>query len=314
MKKITLLLLSFVVFTLSAQETLLDANFANFTNGALVGQNSWVQYNTASTEPLTVNAGVVTIAGARVADNQDVMYPFTTAIPQPATGTTTINVDAVLAVTSAGVSGPSYFLALNGLNTTTTTNNFQNARLAAIQNGDGFVLGTRVNGQAGYVYKYGTTKLTFGTYYAVRLTIKLVAGNQNDIIELYVGSDFTNLALQSTSTYSTGTVADPTFGAVLLSQYGSATVIESGVNFKSIKVVNIGTTSGFNSIAADKLQVSLVGNKLTVGNASTNVVEIFNTVGAKVQTLELINGATELNLQKGLYVVRAGKASAKIIL
>lgn len=226
-------------FSLSAQTTLVDANFATYTNAALVGQNGWQQYNTTSTEPLMVNSGVVTIAGARVADNQDVVYPFATVIQQPASGTTTMYVDAVLTVSSAGVSNPSYFLALNGLNTTTSTGNFQNARLAAIQNADGFVFGTRVNGQSGYPYAYGMTKLSFNTKYAVRLAIDLNTGNANDIIRLYVGTSFNNLQLQSASAYSTGTVADPTFGGILISQYGSATVSETGVAIESVKVYTV---------------------------------------------------------------------------
>ncbi len=226
-------------FSLSAQTTLVDANFATYTNGALVGQNGWQQYNTTSTEPLMVNSGVVAIAGARVADNQDVVYPFANVIQQPATGTTIVYLDAVLTVSSAGVSNPSYFFALNGLNTTTSTGNFQNARLAAIQNADGFVLGTRVNGQSGYPYTYGMTKLSFNTKYAVRLAIELNAGNANDIIKLYVGTNFNNLQLQSTAAYNTGTVADPTFGGILISQYGSVTVPEAGVAIESVKVYTV---------------------------------------------------------------------------
>ena len=72
--------------------------------------------------------------------------------------------------------------------------------------------------------------------------------------------------------------------------------------------------TGLNSLAADKLDVSLVGNKLNVSNVAENsVVEIYSTLGAKVQTSKLVAGSIQLNdLAKGLYVVRVANASTKI--
>jgi len=87
----------------------------------------------------------------------------------------------------------------------------------------------------------------------------MIAGNANDILNLYVGSDFSNLSLYSTCTYTTGTVADPAFGAALISQYGSASVIESGVSIKSIKVTYLGTTTDFSTPTADILNVTAKG-------------------------------------------------------
>jgi len=71
-------------------------------------------------------------------------------------------------------------------------------------------------------------------------------------------------------------------------------------------------TTGLFELAADKLDVTMAGNKLTVTNSPSNTVEIFNTVGAKVQTVELTNNSADLNLGKGLYIVRVGGKSAKI--
>lgn len=72
--------------------------------------------------------------------------------------------------------------------------------------------------------------------------------------------------------------------------------------------------TGLNSLAADKLEVSLVGNKLNVSNVAENsVVEVYSTLGAKVQTGKLVAGSIQLNdLAKGLYVVRVANASTKI--
>jgi hypothetical protein len=75
------------------------------------------------------------------------------------------------------------------------------------------------------------------------------------------------------------------------------------------------TGSGTITPSADVLNISLVGNKLSVSNATSNTVEIFNTVGAKVQSSKLESGSIQLNdLSKGLYVVRVGKQTSKIVL
>ena len=318
MKKITLLLL-FVATTLCAQVTLVDANFATFTTGALVGQNNWVQYNTAATIPLTVASGKITFDGNRTTDDQDAMQLFSSVISQPTVGVTTLNFDIVLSVASAGnTTTPSYFLALNTFNTTVTTNNFQNARIAAIQNSDGYVFGGRVNGQTGYPFAYGTTKLTFNTTYALRVVIKMVAGNANDTLKLYVGPDFSNLSLHSTCAFtSTGTATDPTYGAALISQFGSATSIESGISVSSIKVTNQGTVvSGINNPTKTDFKATISGKNLIIKDITDrSTVELYSASGVKVQSAQLVNGAVQLNnLSKGLYIVRVGNQSTKIML
>ncbi|MDD2994750.1 MAG: T9SS type A sorting domain-containing protein [Paludibacter sp.] len=315
MKKITLFLL-FVLSTtaLFAQETIVNADFANYTNAALVGQNSWVQYNTNSDRPLTIANGKLTWTGGNTTDGQDALLPFPAVIAQPTEGITTLTFDIVATISATGAS-PSYFIALNTLNTTSTSSNFQNARIAAKTLEDGFVFGTRVNGQTGYPFVYGTTKLTFGTKYAIRAEIKLVAGNQNDTIKLYVGSDFNNLTLAATSAYTTGTATDPTYGGVLVSQFGSSTVNESGASIESIKVAKQ-VTSGFNSIDALKFKAVVVGNDLQIKNVANGAtVEIFSALGSKVQTSVLENGKVSIdNLSKGMYIVRVGKSTQKFML
>ena len=317
MKKITFLLALALSTTIFAQTTVVDVNFANYTNGALVSQNSWVQYKTLAENPLTITNGKVTWLGngapTTPVDNQDAMLPFASTIIQPTSGTTTVNVDLLVAVSTAGDS-PSYFFALNTLNTTSTSNNFQNARLAAKASTDGFVFGARVNGQSGYPFAYGTTKLTFGAKYAVRMVLELVAGNANDVLKLYVGSDFNNLTLEATSSYSTGSVTDPTFGALLISQFGNSTNFESGISIESIKVTNLGAASGLNTTKESKLEAIVSGKNLLVKNVTEgSEVEIFSAVGSKVLNAAVENGKVNIaNLKSGMYVVRSGKLTQKI--
>ena len=91
----------------------------------------------------------------------------------------------------------------------------------------------------------GATELAFGTRYALRAEIHMVAGNANDFINLSVGSDFNSLALYATAAYSgSGTVADPLFGAMLLSQFGSGSTFESGISVESMSVTLVPAPAG----------------------------------------------------------------------
>ena len=112
------------------------------------------------------------------------------------------------------------------------------------------MFGARVNGQGGYPFAYGTQELTIGQDYALRAEINMVAGNANDSINLYVGPDFDNLSLYATAGYTTGSVSDPSFGAMLLSQFGTATVFEPGVSVKSMSVTQAVPEPGALGLAA----------------------------------------------------------------
>jgi DNA/RNA endonuclease YhcR with UshA esterase domain len=76
------------------------------------------------------------------------------------------------------------------------------------------------------------------------------------------------------------------------------------------------TSAGFSSPKADVLSLSLIGRNLTITNvANGTTVDIYSAIGARVQSAQLQNGAVQLtNLAKGLYIVRVGKLSSKIML
>jgi hypothetical protein len=120
-----------------------------------------------------------------------------------------------------------------------TGSNFQNVRMVAAASGSGFVFGTRVNGQSGYPFGYGTTVLNFGQTYALRAEINLVAGNANDFIKLYVGNNFNSLSHYADAGYGAGLVTDISVGAMLLSQFASNSAFEAGVSVSSMRVTQI---------------------------------------------------------------------------
>jgi MYXO-CTERM domain-containing protein len=221
----------------ASASVLVSADFSTYADGALVGQNGWAQYNTSATAPISVSGGRVQWAGNgnTAANNQDAVLSFASQITQPLSGETVLHFDIMMSIASAGAA-PSYFAALNQNTGSATAGNFQNARLAVQASGTGFVFGSRLSGQTGYPFGYGSSALNFNQMYALRAEVHLVAGNANDSINLYVGDSFTNLALHATAGYSTGTVTDISVGGMLLSQFASATAFESGVSISSMSV------------------------------------------------------------------------------
>jgi len=75
-------------------------------------------------------------------------------------------------------------------------------------------------------------------------------------------------------------------------------------------------TTGLNNPTVNALNTFVSGKNLFVKNiANGSTVEIFSAIGTRVQTAVLENGKIELNnLQKGMYVVRVGKQTQKIML
>lgn len=92
--------------------------------------------------------------------------------------------------------------------------------------------------------------------------------------------------------------------------YKNSTVYVDDVSLVEKLGTNLSTPN------ADILNVTVVGKNLTVRNAANgSTVDIYSAVGAKVQSSQLQSGAVQLNnLSKGMYIVRVGKLSSKIML
>ncbi|MEI7504928.1 MAG: carbohydrate binding domain-containing protein [Paludibacter sp.] len=72
--------------------------------------------------------------------------------------------------------------------------------------------------------------------------------------------------------------------------------------------------TGTSNPLANPFNAYVKGKSLVLDNvANGSSVEIFNALGAKVQSSQLVNGAVALNLTKGLYVVRVGKSTQKFM-
>lgn len=86
------------------------------------------------------------------------------------------------------------------------------------------------------------------------------------------------------------------------------------VNLATVKIAE--KTTGFNNPSDNAFKAIVSGKNLFVKNAANgSTVEIFSALGNKVQTSTLDNGSIVLNnLSKGLYIVRVGKETQKIML
>lgn len=103
-------------------------------------------------------------------------------------------------------------------------------------------------------------------------------------------------------------------GLVLPYQYNATSALT--VDFIPRTSSDITIATGLFSPKADALKVSLIGSTLSVENAAEgSIVDVYSSLGAKVQTAKLQNSAIQLNaLAKGLYIVRVGSMTTKIML
>jgi hypothetical protein len=105
-------------------------------------------------------------------------------------------------------------------------------------------------------------------------------------------------------------------GLVLPYQYNATSALTVDFIPRLSSDITPSSTAGFSTPKADVLSLSLTGRNLTVNNVvnGTNV-DIYSAIGSRVQSAQLQGGAVQLtNLAKGMYIVRVGNLSSKIML
>jgi hypothetical protein len=310
MKKITLLL-SFVACVLLAQgQTLLVENF-DYAVGSAISAQGWAKHsgNASPNDSILVTDGLsfagypgsgVGGAANLVGLNKDQSKTFTSQ--------TTGNVYVSFMMKAAAVNRPGYFLHLSPSPVTTTF--FSRVWINAT--GSGMAIGPVVS-----------PALEPATYSPV------IAGQTYlVVVKLDLTSKVSSLFIFSTIPTTEPATAQMTYtetaatsvGAVCLRQYSfSGSTTNQNVVVDGIRVANtwdaLFSTTGFSSPSINALKVNVLKNKLFIKNATDGSnVEIFNALGAKAQTSQLVNGSVDLNLSKGLYIVRVGKLTTKITL
>lgn len=105
-------------------------------------------------------------------------------------------------------------------------------------------------------------------------------------------------------------------GLVLPYQYNATSTMTIDFVPRTSADIVPASTTGIESLKADILGVSLVGRNLSIKNITNgSIVDIYSTVGARIQSSILENGTIQLNnLSKGVYIVKVGNQSSKIIL
>lgn len=114
--------------------------------------------------------------------------------------------------------------------------------------------------------------------------------------------------------------ATPTdIGAIALRQGQTNSLANQNVIVDGIRITKswaeLFTATSISNPTVSALNIKMVGKKLSVFNVNTSTIEIFSAIGTKVQTIELVNGTADLSqFTKGMYIVRVGKQTAKIML
>lgn len=183
--------------------------------------------------------------------------------------------------------------------------------------------------------------ITAGKTYTISVSYYVVAGDGTDARiwcsfkngdKYWASADWTgNTALQtllqgsgkSTSEYFT--IDNGTWGTYTVDFVAPANATELSLECRTYKNSTViwdnfffgeAGTAGLNKTEATAFKAFVVGNELSVKNtANGSTVEIFSTLGSKVQSSVLTNGRIELNnLPKGMYIVRVGNQTQKIML
>ncbi len=172
-----------------------------------------------------------------------------------------------------------------------------------------------VSGDGTDVRIWSSFKNATGFYAAANWTTAVAA--DANIQKLLQGSgsntgEYFTIANGTWGTYTTDFVApaDATDFVFECRSYKSSTVI-----WDKMSLVEKGT-SGTSNPSENSFKAIVSGKNLLVKNVTNgSTVEIFSALGNKVQTSTLENGSIVLNnLSKGLYIVRVGKETQKIML
>jgi trimeric autotransporter adhesin len=325
MKKITLLM-SFIACVVFAQAQLLVNENFNYTAGTglvgqgtgVTGQGAWAVLGTTVTFPQTVTAPgtpAVTYQGypssgvgnecSVGSTGQDIALQFT---PQTS-GTVYFS---VLVNLSAAQATGDYFMNVGEPSSTT----FYFGRLFAKLDGTNVAFGILNSSGTGSATTWSTSTYSLNTTYLIVVKVSTTTGASALAINPSLTTEPTTEWILNATSATVPTVAG--LGEINIRQGSSSTAPTlklDGIHVATSYNGLFGLT-GFSSPKADALNVFLNGSTLTVNNAANgSTVDIYSSVGAKVQTSKLENNTIQLNnLSKGLYVVRVGNLSSKIMM
>jgi hypothetical protein len=315
MKKITLFTLFIVYAALSQAQLLLNESFDYPIGSGLVGSGDWIAEGSSITNPIMVTtssqltySNYTSCIGSEVSltsSGQDVSHIFTSQ----KTGSIYYS---LLVNLSAAKSAGDYFIHL-------VSSSAFIGQVYAKLDGSKIAFGILNATGGSYTPTYTASIYDLNTTYLLIVKVDVVTGTSELIINPETLAYEPISGWISSSSPANGGVGGTTvpttsgIGKINLRQGGSS----SG---PTLKLDEIRVSTSYNSVLtgisvlnADVLKVSITGKRLTVTDSPSSIVEIFNTSGSKVESLQLINGSTNLDLEKGFYIVRIGNKSTKIL-
>ncbi|MFA5045220.1 MAG: T9SS type A sorting domain-containing protein [Paludibacter sp.] len=319
MKKITLLLSFIACVGFMQAQFLVNENFDYAVTTPMVGTGDWAIVGTSTTNPLTVTASTITYAGypssgigqeLSVANTgQDITKAFTAQL------TGTLYFSVLAKITAAGSVGD-YFIHF--VETGSTSAFF--SRLYVKFDGAKIAFGI-LNASGGtYSPTYTASSYDLNTTYLLVVKVDVATAASSIIVNPVMTAEPTAGWVVNTTGGTSVPAAAKGIGGINIRQGSSSadtapTLLLDGIHVATSWNALFGIT-GFSTPSANAFSATVVGKKLLVKNvANGSTVEIFSTLGAKVQSSELVNGSIEMNnLTKGLYIVRVGKNTQKIML
>ena len=204
-----------------------QADFASYTPGNLVGQDSWAQSGASATNPIQVSGGRVMLPGLPTGsgDGQDARRFFAPVLSVPDTSVYAgmeITVTSVLAPNTS-VTGSSFLFALN----TSDASAFANVRVVTRQGTapGTFQFGIRPTGQSGNSFVFGGD-LPLSTSLNLVIAWDFVDDIQNDVVMAWVnpasGIRASNAAYLVNGQSNVSGDA-PGFGGITFSQFTTTT-------------------------------------------------------------------------------------------
>ena len=127
--------------------------------------------------------------------------------------------------------------------------------------------------------------------------------------------DFVGFGTTANCYEGSGAAPAPSNTTAVIRNLGAKTdTNENSSDFSTGTPTPRNTVTANHNPSASTFKAYVNGKSLQLSNvANGSAVEIFNALGAKVQSSQLVNGAVALNLSKGLYVVRVAKNTQKFI-
>lgn len=312
MKKITLLL-SFVACAMFANaQLLLTENFEYTAGTNLLGQGSWILTGSAATPTIQVTATSISYSG----------YPGS-GVGNEVTLTNGEDLNKTFAAQTAGTIYVSCLVNVSAA----PTNGDYFIHVGATEMGSAYIGRTFVKAAEAGKITFGIMQASSGTAsyttttYDLNTTYLLVL--KHDIVSktssITINPSFTaEPATGDWLSNNTGTNATANIGSVGIRQPSPSAALTAKLD--GIRVATSWATlfpaTGLKNVTDSKLEVLVSGKNLLVKNVAEGAeVEIFSAVGSKVQTSAVENGKVSIaNLKGGMYVVRSGKLTQKIML